>query len=218
MSLIGLTGPWTKTVSTLLFTQRRLGGALRTAVAQEAHFYRRKIIEGLREQAPGGKRFKPLSPATLAVRRFMGFGGTKALIRTGSLRNSVTVRIVGDGAFVGILRTARGKNGQSLANIADIHEHGAGPYLIVMTDKMRRFLAAAFARAGLLQSGSRGSLGGGSRWGVLVIRIPPRPFLQPVFDKYGGIVGRERFIQRVVNLLGGGPMAWLFGQSLRRGL
>ncbi|HTP30230.1 MAG TPA: hypothetical protein VMK12_31800 [Anaeromyxobacteraceae bacterium] len=49
---------------------KRFQEAMDKAVLQEAQFFRTKIVEGIREQAPGGQAFKPLSPATLAVRKF----------------------------------------------------------------------------------------------------------------------------------------------------
>ena len=38
-------------------------------------FFRAKIIEGIHEQAPGGKPLLPLAPTTLAIRRSRGFKG-----------------------------------------------------------------------------------------------------------------------------------------------
>ena len=47
------------------------------ALMQEAQFLRTKIVEGIREQAPGGRAFAPLAPTTLAIRQFRGFRGTR---------------------------------------------------------------------------------------------------------------------------------------------
>ena len=77
------------------------------ALLQEAQFLRTKIVEGIREQAPGGRAFTPLAPTTLAIRQFRGFHGTKALLVQGDLRNSITVTKDGDKVFVGVLRTAQ---------------------------------------------------------------------------------------------------------------
>ena len=55
------------------------------AMLQEGQFLRTKIVEGIREQAPGGRAFAPLAPTSSALRRFRGFGGTKALIAGGDL-------------------------------------------------------------------------------------------------------------------------------------
>jgi hypothetical protein len=61
---------------------------------------------------------------------------------------------------------------------------------------MRRYLFKLYAEAGV--QGKR-SLGGGK--GVVITRIPPRPFLRPVFDKLGKGLD-SRFIRRVAKSLG----------------
>ncbi len=134
--------------------QRGLEKALGRAVLAEGHFMRTKVIEGLDEQAPAGQAFAPLSPLTLKRREEKGFGGTKALIVRGDLRNSVSVVREGDEVFVGVLKNAMGKQGQPLVNVAELNEHGA---LIVRTTA----------------SGA-----------VALQAIPARPFLSPVFNRY----------------------------------
>ena len=104
---------------------------------------------GLREQAPGGKQFKPLSPMTLALRKFFGFKGDKALLRNGYLRNSIAVVTVSDGAvFCGVLRTAKAKDGESLVDIARMNEEGSKPIVIKLTPKMSALLHYAFRAFG----------------------------------------------------------------------
>jgi phage gpG-like protein len=174
-------GAWVAARKVLATASTRAKQAAKKAILQEAHFFRGKIVEGIREQAPGGQRFKPLAPMTLALRRFMGFKGTKALIRRGDLRNSITVHQTGNTVFVGVLKTATNRDGKSLVNIGAVHEFGSKPIVIRVTPAMRRFLHMVARKEGLPASG--GSGGGGS--GVIVLRIPKRPFLQPVFDKYG---------------------------------
>lgn len=192
-------GEWDKAARLLRVAPVALAVAQDRAAHQEAQFFRTKIIEGFRTQAPGDQRFQPLSPLTLAVRKFTGIGGTKALIVRGDLRNSVSVIKRSDGYFVGILRSARGRRGQSLFNIAELHEFGSGPIVIQVTEAMRGFLAAAFTHA--FGSITRG--GGGFSTGIIVTQIPPRPFLRPVFDKYGRPdLVRQRYLHRVSVLLG----------------
>lgn len=166
---------------------------------QEAQFFRTKIVEGLRSGAPGGQAFQPLAPTTLAIRRLRGAKGTKPLIVHGDLRNSIAVVKEGDGVFVGVLRSAKSSGGGSLVNVAAIHEFGSRPIVLKITPKVRALLHAAFRKAGLdAPSGERPSTG------VAVIRIPPRPFLRPVFDAYGAPdVVAKRFVERVSKLLGG---------------
>lgn len=205
-------GQWAIARRILAMAPTRVKRALDMAVLQEAHFYRGKVVEGFRLQAPGGVAFRPLAPSTLAARRFKGFRGTKALIVRGDLRNSITVQRMGPGtAFVGVLRSARAKNGKSLVNIAEVHEFGSRPIAIRVTPKMRRFLAAIAEKtvgergrdsAGKFTKGKRVEYGGGS--GIIIVQIPARPYLQPVYDKYmRGLDVRMRFLARVGVLLNG---------------
>jgi len=193
------TGEWSAARKILASAPKRLREAERKAVLQEAQFFRTKIVEGLRAGAPGGEALQPLAPTTLAIRKLGGGKGTKPLIRHGDLRNSIAIVKEGDGVFVGVLRSAKSSGGGPLVNVAAIHEFGSRPIVVKITPKVRAFLHAAFRKAGLDQpSGERRSTG------VAVIRIPPRPFLRPVFEKYGQPeeVAR-RFTERVATLLGG---------------
>jgi len=114
------------------------------------------------------------------------------LIVQGDLRNSIAVVKEGDGVFVGVLRSAKSSGGGSLVNVAAIHEFGSRPIVLKITPKVRALLHAAFRKAGLdAPSGERPSTG------VAVIRIPPRPFLRPVFEVYGAPeVVAKRFVDR----------------------
>lgn len=191
------TGDWARARRLLAGGGARLKVAVSTALRQEGHALRKDVVQGITSQAPGGQPFKPLAPTTLAARQLKGGGGSKALIRRGDLRNSITVIASGDEVFVGILRKARGKGGASTANVAEIHEFGAGPFVVPMTPKMRRFLFAVLRRAGV----ERSSSGGGN--GVVVIQIPARPFLRPAFDAFKK-GARKRFLDRVARLMGWG--------------
>jgi Phage virion morphogenesis family len=192
------TGPWLVAHRILANGAHRYRRALAQAVAQEAQLFRRRVVEGFRDQAPGGVPFKPLAATTLKLRRFKGFGGTKALIVRGDLRNSITARRAGEFAYtVGVHRGARGRSGQDLVNVARVHEFGATVVLRI-TPKMRRFLAVA------LKGEGGGNGGGGGGIGIIVIRIPPRPFLRPVADRwFNGSRARDRFLARVARNMGG---------------
>jgi hypothetical protein len=187
-------GDWDAARRFVATASRRFREAVDKAVLQEAQFFRTKIVEGLREQAPGGQAFAPLAATTLAVRRFRGFKGTKALVVRGDLRNSIVVVKQAGGVFVGVLRTAKGKSGQPLVNVAAIHEFGSRPIVLKLTPKACRFLHAAFRSAGLdSPAGDRPSVG------IAVIRVPARPFLRPVFDKFGQPEDvSRRFLARIV--------------------
>jgi hypothetical protein len=189
------TGDWALARQVLRALPRDLATASRKALLQQAHALRGEIVQGLTDQAPGGAPLAPPSPLTLAARRLQGFSGTKSLIVRGDLRNSVQVVVVGDQVFVGISRTARGADGQTLVDVARVQEYGSDPIVIPITPAMRRYLAALFREAGKEESS-----GSGSGSGVVVVQVPARPFLRPAFDKFK--VGAERrFLERVASLL-----------------
>jgi hypothetical protein len=189
------TGDWDLARRLVVGGAARLRNALRAGVRQEAQLLRKGIVEGLTNQAPGGAPLAPLAKTTLAARALKKFGGTKALLRRGELRNSVTTVSEDLEAFVGILRKARGRGGKPLANVAEINEFGYGPIVIPITPKMRRFLFLLLRRAGVAPSG-----GGGQR-GAVVIRIPARPFLRPAYEAFKR-GAKQRFLRRVAQLVG----------------
>jgi phage gpG-like protein len=191
---VSRTGDWARARRLLTAAPQRLQAAISTAVRQEAHALRNEIVQGLTRQAPGGEPLKPPSPLTIAARELEGFGGTKALIVRGDLRNSITVFVQGDEAFIGVSRSARSKDGASMVDLAKLHEFGGAPVIIPMTPKMRRFLFALLRQAGKEPTG-------GSGRGVIVVQVPARPFLRPAFDKFREGASR-RFLERVARELG----------------
>ena len=191
---VSRTGDWARARRLLTAAPQRLQAAIGTAVRQEAHALRNEIVQGLTRQAPGGEPLKPPSPLTIAARELEGFGRTKALIVRGDLRNSITVFVQGDEAFIGVSRSARSKDGASMVDLAKLHEFGGPPVIIPMTPKMRRFLFALLRQAGKEPTG-------GSGRGVIVVQVPARPFLRPAFDKFREGAGR-RFLERVARDLG----------------
>jgi phage gpG-like protein len=194
---VSRTGDWARARRLLTAAPQRLQAAIGTAVRQEAHALRNEIVQGLTSQAPGGEPLKPPSPLTIAARQLEGFGGTKALIVRGDLRNSITVIVQGDEAFIGVSRSARSKDGASMVDLAKLHEFGGPPVIIPMTPKMRRFLFALLRQAGKEPTG-------GSGRGVIVVQVPARPFLRPAFDKFREGASR-RFLERVARELGLAP-------------
>jgi len=194
---VSRTGDWARARRLLTAAPQRLQAAIGTAVRQEAHALRNEIVQGLTSQAPGGETLKPPSPLTIAARQLEGFGGSKALIVRGDLRNSITVIVQGDEAFIGVSRSARSKDGASMVDLAKLHEFGGPPVIIPITPKMRRFLFALLRKAG------KEPTGGGGR-GVIVVQVPARPFLRPAFDKFREGASR-RFLERVARELGLAP-------------
>jgi phage gpG-like protein len=194
---VSRTGDWARARRLLTAAPQRLQAAIGTAVRQEAHALRNQIVQGLTSQSPGGEPLKPPSPLTIAARQLEGFGGSKALIVRGDLRNSITVIVQGDEAFIGVSRSARSKDGASMVDLAKLHEFGGPPVIIPITPKMRRFLFALLRKAG------KEPTGGGGR-GVIVVQVPARPFLRPAFDKFREGASR-RFLERVARELGLAP-------------
>lgn len=194
---VSRTGDWARARRLLTAAPQRLQAAVSAAVRQEAHALRNEIVQGLTSQAPGGETLKPPSPLTIAARQLEGFGGSKALIVRGDLRNSITVLVQGDEAFIGVSRSARSKDGASMMDLAKLHEFGGPPVIIPMTPKMRRFLFALLRQAGKEPTG-------GSGRGVIVVQAPARPFLRPAFDKFR-VGASRRFLERVARELGLAP-------------
>lgn len=204
----------------------RFQTAVRQQLLKEAHYLRGEMVKGIASQAPGGQAFAALSPMTLASRRLGGFGGTKALIRSGGLRGAISVVHVpgsggiGGAVFVGVHRSARSENGsgKSLVNIADIQEYGR-TFSITITPKMRKFLgmlhkeagAAAAKNAPLTRNAKgqfkRGTVAKkkkGSSSGKITITIPARPFVRPVMATAGDPAAvRKRFVLGLAKALGG---------------
>lgn len=171
---VRLIGDWAKATKSLEHLEDRFARAAEQAVAKEAQMARMHIVKNITSGgAHADKPFAPLSSMTLAIRAFKGFGGGKPLIVSGALLGAVTVSKIGKATFVGIKR-AGGKGGG--VNFAELHEFGGGPWTRPMTDKQRRFLHAALKNAGPAPTGPGG--------GVLTIRIPARPYIGPVADKF----------------------------------
>lgn len=174
-------GDWALASAMLNASATRLNASIDQALAREAHLFRNEIIVGMTNQAPGGKAYEELSDTTKAM-RYAKYGQRKpkALINRGDFRRAVVVSKMPGGYFVGVMKGKRGKDGQDLVNIAAIHEFGSKTIKIVMTEKMRRYLAMQFKKAGLERKASPGGKSGPR---ILLIKIPARPTFGPVADK-----------------------------------
>lgn len=168
---ISLFGSWEE-AKKILGSSPAVRRAWDQSVLQEAHRVRGLMVQNITQGGKlAGAPFAPLSPTTIAVRRFTGFGGSKILMVSGTLRNSIVVVKQGGTIFVG----ARRSSGAGV-NIAAVHEFGSRTFTMVMTDRQRRFLMAALRNMGAPSPGKGG--------GVLVIKIPARPFIMPVVAKF----------------------------------
>jgi len=197
MASVVKVGGWNEARRILRAGPLRFRRAVDRAVLQEAQLYKKEVVRGITTGKPGGKSFEPLAETTLATRRVRGMRGSKPLIARGDLRRSISV-VKGPfgGAFVGVLRSARGSDGQTLVNVAQIQEFGK-TIVVPITPASRRFLMMMLREAGIEPEGG---VGGGR--GIAVVSIPARPFLRPVFDKLGKDAPR-RVTRRVALLLAG---------------
>jgi len=182
-------GDWKKAEAILRQGMRPVFSAWGRAVEQEGKFLKRRLTEGIQSQAPGGKRFKPLAPTTLAVRKFLGFKGTKALLVWRHLIKNIDLTKIGRRGskdfqlFVGLYHDARRPDGKSIMELMKIQEYGK-VITIRVTPKMRRFFFAAMrSKSRRKWVGSRGFAGKST--GVITVRIPPRPVFQPVWAMWG---------------------------------
>ncbi len=114
----------------------------------------------MREALHKGRGFPPLHPLTVHLKQH-----NRPLIETGAMEDAITAWQKGDRWVAGIPASATGSNGQSLADIANIHENGAH---VPVTPAMRGF----FARNGFpLKDSTR------------FLRIPKRPFRRPAEER-----------------------------------
>jgi len=151
----GLEGDWDK-LNGLLDPARmkaKLDVAAKKVGVHGASAVKRGIVSG----APGGEKFAPLSPVTIAHK-----GSSKPLIDKGDLVGSVTYATPDTNTvFIGVRKSAKGKDGVGLANVAAVHEFGC---TVPVTPKMRAYLH----HEGIHLKAS-----------TQYINIPPRPFLRP---------------------------------------
>ena len=181
MSAVGKSGLWSQTAGFIGNVGVKSRAALMLATKREAIFAVGEMKKGIRDQAPGGQTFQALSELTLAKRKAKDVKGTKALIRHADLFRSI--RAVGpigggDTVFAGVLRTATGRNGQNLANVAAVQEFGQT--MAINVDKpgkggktTRDFFLALFLK-GLISAPLKGTTR------ILIVVVPPRPFVAPV--------------------------------------
>jgi hypothetical protein len=176
----------------------------RRAILRELQILRKIIVDEFRNEGYVGGKWPALSPTTIAIRRFEGFKGTKIMQVTRDLVGSISVvEVPGEGAFVGVARSKSRKDGQDPVNIAKAMEEGFSSRQ-TMTARQRRYLMAALSAAGLEPPAGRAPVAGGSGATTIVIRVPPRPFLGPVFDEFAKPEDLELSIaSRVTEALGG---------------
>ena len=113
-----------RTLNSLGYWDRTAEKAVERAVHKSGQYLRKQWMMGIRSQAPGGKKFKPLKQSTIDAK-----GSSKALIDKADMIRSINVQKVRSGRqivfFVGIHRTVVTKDGKSMANLAEVHETGS---------------------------------------------------------------------------------------------
>jgi hypothetical protein len=177
MIVFALKGEWGKADAITKELPRRVPKAMDMAVHGAAMSYRRRVIKAFTAQGGGGKKWDELGIITLALRQNAAAvgksasGGTKALIRSGDLRKSVTTqRVARAHYFVGVHRT-HGKY-----NVARVHEQPlrqADVFKIPVSDKMRNYFLYLYIK---------GAIPAPLKASTTHIVIKRRSFLQSVWD------------------------------------
>lgn len=168
---VKLDGDWDKFHAWALAAQGNFARASRKAIRRASFSAMSRITRRIKT----GK-YKKLAPLTLLMRQMDNYSNTP-LFKTGQLARSITSDLVSDFmGQVGVLKQAKSSSGNEMANIALLLHNGG---VIRITPKMRQ----AFARKLHIMAKKRGVslLGGrGSKKGR--IRIPPRRYIQEVFE------------------------------------
>ena len=177
--LPGTVGPWLPLQKALVgITPAKFQASSNKAVLREAHRLRREMVKAYNRGGPKSAKWEPLKERTLAMRAAMGFKGTKPLMRTGDLRNSITVvQPEPSAAFVGFHRNTAMKNGKKAFSIASIHEFGKEPYGIHVTPGMRNFFMAMNIKSG----GKVKPLFSSTT--IIIVEIPARPLMNPIWEE-----------------------------------
>lgn len=196
-------GQWPEVRNAMNLAGTRMGKAISLAIKQEANFLRDEIKSNLKSGGTKyGKGFKRLAKNTLAARKIARIRSTQPLKAKSKLINAIRTHRKGKNSyFIGVSNKVRASKGGRLADVAQKNEEGAK--IIIDTAKVGgaylRFLGYLFSKSGGSGSGGRK----GRR--IIVINIPARPFIQPVYDKLysNRIKVKARVYKRVALNLGG---------------
>lgn len=174
---VDFTGDWNKAEKILNNMEKKYDRAKKRALKKVGQYLIGKIRRGIRDQKPGGQEYEPLHPFTVERK-----GSSKAMIDDGDFIGSITMKLENDTLFVGVLRQARGSDGEELVNIAEVHEYGVE---IAVTNKMRNYLH---------------SVGLHLKATTNVIKIPARPTFGPILEKEKDEIAKiiEKEIQAVL--------------------
>lgn len=165
---LDLKGDWALAGQFFQEAHRQLGRAIRQSPRPEAELLKQNVLAGIDSGAPGGQRLAPLAQSTRAIRSLLGVSSRQTLVATGLLRNSIQVWRSGPSWMVGVVGPR--------AALVETLEKGI-TRVIRMTEQQRRWLFANLGRA--IPGVPPG--GGGE---TIVQKVPPRPFLTPVYQAY----------------------------------
>jgi len=113
------TGAWDRVERILANLERDAAVAIEATLGRLGGFYEGQVQKGIVSQAPAGEPFEPLAASTILRK-----GSSSALIHHGDLLGAITSKVLDGAVFVGLLRTAKGREGEDLANLGEIHEFG----------------------------------------------------------------------------------------------
>lgn len=176
-----LVGDWRTAITMTSQWAKRSPAAIDQAVRAEAALFAKRVNEAFVKQGTKRGSWAPLQTMTLEMRaNLKRGGGSKALIASGAMRRSITVKRRGFAEFyVGIQRGARGPHSKrSQAKIGAIHELGAGPggvFTITVTEKMRHYFQFLFWKGVIPAPLSKRKR---------QIVIPARPFFGPTMEEF----------------------------------
>ena len=144
-----LSGDWSRLDQIL--DPSRIAAGVKQVAARVGNYGASEVKKGIVSGAPGGQKFVPNSPMTVARKC-----SSKPLIDKGDLVGSIAYQVIdANNVFVGV------KKGKEV-NIAAVHEFGC---TIGVTPKMRAYLHHQGIHL---------------RASTQYIHIPARPFLRPV--------------------------------------
>ena len=169
--------------------------------AQECHRLAALMRMTIDRQGEPPGSFPKLSKKTVLGRQHMRKGGkggmlkrarkvvgTKALIASGTMRNSIDVVDTPRGAFVGIPRKAKASGGKKPYELALIHEYGKEIKYTITREKhlkMLRYMHAVLVPMWRKGGAERGKGKSDLRiGGTMHIVIPARPFMTPAFEAW----------------------------------
>jgi hypothetical protein len=158
---------WDKLRKWSLALQGNLEKAIRVATKKSVLYVYAKIVENIQEG-----NFADNSPLTFLIKQKLGRNTTPLIGKNNSVIKSISTEVLSSfEGEVGILMGRKSSKGSDMANIGKLlHDGGT----IQITDKMRLAFVKFLGGIGIEPDPSKGRKN--------IIRIPPRKFIEDVFD------------------------------------